>query len=147
MKIRALRSEDALAALSLYKELTGETPVAPQDHFAHVIEHPGTIVLGADVDGEIRALLTLHILPNMTYGGRPYTLIENVVTAKAFQGRGLGRAVMEHAIELAWKADAYKIMLLTGQDTGARGFYEKLGFTTDQKYGMTLRRVPTRKPA
>jgi hypothetical protein len=48
--------------------------------------------------------------------------------------------------EQAWKHDAYKILLLTGKEMGARGFYLKLGFDDDEKHGMILRRAPKRKP-
>ncbi len=51
---------------------------------------------------------------------------------------------MQAAIDAAWAADCYKIMLLTGRTAEARGFYEKLGFGTDEKWGMTIRRVPER---
>ena len=53
---------------------------------------------------------------------------------------------MQAAIDAAWAADAYKIMLLTGQNPGALGFYESLGFISDQKNGLQLRRVPPRVP-
>ena len=77
----------------------------------------------------------------------PYALIENVATARAAQRQGLGRLVMETAAEAAWARNAYKIMLLTGQTLGARGFYERLGYAADQKHGMVLRRAPQRQPA
>ncbi len=82
----------------------------------------------------------------MTYGGRPYCLAENVVTLKAYQGRGFGRKVMNALRDAAWEANAYKIMLLTGQDRGTKGFYESLGYKADQKYGMVLRQVPPYTP-
>ena len=53
---------------------------------------------------------------------------------------------MEAAAARAWAAEVYKIMLLTGQDLGARGVYEALGYTADEKFGMTLRRAPKRQP-
>ncbi|MHA1571402.1 MAG: GNAT family N-acetyltransferase [Alphaproteobacteria bacterium] len=106
--------------------------------WAALLEHPGTIVLGAEVDGLLVAIVTLHILPNMTFGGRPYALIENVVTAQAYRGRGIGRRTMEEAVAAAWAAGASKIMLLTGPKRGVRGVYEQLGFT-DEKVGMTMR--------
>ncbi|MEO1364479.1 MAG: GNAT family N-acetyltransferase [Pseudomonadota bacterium] len=90
-------------------------------------------------------MVTLHILPNMTQGGRPYALIENVVTHAEHRGAGHGRQVMEAAVAAAWAADCYKIMLLTGQTAQARGFYEALGFSADEKWGMTLRRAPLRQ--
>ena len=146
MIVRELVNADWDDAQRLYGDLTGDTPIGSSADFNAVLAHPGTRIIGAEVEGVVQSMLTLHVLPNVTYGGRPYALIENVVTAAAFRSQGLARKVMEVAIQTAWDADAYKIMLLTGQDAGARGFYEKLGFRADQKYGMALRRVPTRKP-
>ena len=76
----------------------------------------------------------------MTYGGEPYGLIENVVTARSHRGRGVGRAVLSRLIDMAWAADAYKVMLLTGTARGAQGFYRKVGFDDTDKHGMVLRR-------
>ncbi len=148
-RIRKLRKSDYDNAVALYRELSGETHVAEghsdKKHFAELLAHPGTCLFGAVVKQTIVSMLTLHTLPNMTYGGRPYCLIENVVTLRQFQGQGLAKQVMSAAIKDAWAANAYKIMLLTGQLAGAKGFYEKLGFSADQKFGMALRRVPPRE--
>jgi hypothetical protein len=35
---------------------------------------------------------------------------------------------------------------MTGTATGAQGFYEKLGYSADQKLGMQIRGVPPRNP-
>ncbi len=146
MILRPLTVDDEGDARALYADLVGSDGVADgNDSFARLLSHPGTELLGAELDGTLRAMLTLHVLPNMTQRGRPYALIENVVTASGFRGQGLGRAVMQFAVERAWAADAYKIMLLTGQDTGARPFYESIGFTAEEKFGMTLRRAPRRR--
>ena len=143
--IRAFTAADADAALTLYRHLVGDQPVADHAAFARLIAHPGTRVLG-DWAGEVaQAMVTLHILPNMTQGGRPYALIENVVTHAEHRGVGHGRQVMEAAVSAAWAADCYKIMLLTGRTAQARGFYEALGFSADEKWGMTLRRAPLRQ--
>lgn len=142
--IRALTAADTEAAMRLYGDLAGEGALAEPQAFATLLSHPGTTVLG-DWDGPVaRAMLTLHILPNMTQAGRPYALIENVVTLADHRGAGHGRRVMEAAVQMAWGADCYKIMLLTGRTAQARGFYEALGFSAEEKWGMTLRRVPVR---
>lgn len=91
-------------------------------------------------------MATLHVIPNLTFGGRAYAIVENVVTLRAYRGQGFGAAVMEAVVEAAWAANAYKVMLLTGKTMGAKGFYEKLGFTDQDKYGMTIRRAPLRQP-
>jgi len=140
MKLRTLGPEDADAACALYLELTASGRVAPRDHFAQVLAHPGTTVCGAFSGTTLAGMATLHITPNMTHGGQPYALIENVVTARSHQGQGVGRAVLTRLIKTAWVADAYKIMLLTGTARGALGFYRKVGFDDTDKHGMVLRR-------
>jgi GNAT superfamily N-acetyltransferase len=150
MVVRPLGLDDYNDAYRLYKELVGDTPVPDggvgMRQFARVIDHPGTTIYGVQRDGEIRSMATLHLLPNMTFAGRPYGLVENVVTLRAYQGQGFGRQVMTHIRDIAWEADAYKVMLLTGQAFGNKGFYEALGYTADEKHGMTMRRVPPRAP-
>ena len=145
MSVRNLTPADFDEALALYRDLVGDQPLADMDAFAELLEHPGTDVIGAEHNGRIAAMLTMHVLPNMTQAGRPYALIENVVTLQACQGQGLGRAVMEEAIRRCDAKNVYKIMLLTMQEGGAQGFYEKLGFTADDKFGMTRRRAPKRR--
>jgi len=149
--VRAATCADFAQVHALYKDLVGDTPVPDgadgQAQFATVLSHPGTSIFLAERQGRARAMVTLHLLPNMTFAARPYALIENVVTAHGYHGQGLGRAVMTHAADVAWAANAYKIMLLTGQTAGARGFYERLGYRADEKFGMTLRRAPPRRVA
>lgn len=86
-------------------------------------------------------MATLHLLPNVTWNARPYGLIENVVTSEPYRGRGLGRAVLESAIAQAWKADAFKVMLMTGQKRDAKGFYDSVGFSSEDKHAMVIRRT------
>lgn len=151
VKIREASIEDFDSVVALYGEFGNRIPVAQgRDGFAHwkaLLHHPGTTVHVAVLEDRLVAAATLHSLPNMTYGGMSYALIENVITARDQQGKGLGRQVMESAMAKAWQANAYKIMLLTGKnrkDGSVRGFYEKLGFSPDEKHGMTLRRVSGR---
>ncbi|WP_299648683.1 GNAT family N-acetyltransferase [uncultured Tateyamaria sp.] len=144
MTARALSTEDTDAALVLYQHLVGDQALAPSPAFAALLDHRGTCVIGAFEEDSLMAMATLHILPNMTQGGRSYALIENVVTHSNHRGKGHGRAVMQAVIDAAWAAGCYKIMLMTGRTAKARGFYEKLGFGADEKWGMTIRRAPVR---
>ena len=139
MTVRTLTSSDWPAAEPLYWELTKSGAVADAARFAEVLAHPGTQVAGKWVDGQLVSMATLHILPNMTYAGRPYGLVENVVTARDNQRQGYGRDVLDYLTTLAQEADCYKIMLLTGRARAARGFYEAAGFSADDKWGMTIR--------
>lgn len=143
--IRALCARDFEAAAEVYPHLASvPTPEAVADHaaFEAVLAHPGTQVLGAFVDGRLVSVLTLHVLPNMTHHGRPYALIENVVTLPEYRGQGYARALFERATEVVRAAGGYKIMLLTGRKNDAKAFYEKVGFDPDEKWGMVMR-LPT----
>lgn len=146
---RKLAAHDYDDVVVLMAELTGDIPLAEgslgRERFNQILTLDGSAMYGAEVDGTIVSAATLHILPTMTFGGRPYCLVENVVTLRTHQGKGLGGGVMTMVMDAAWAADAYKIMLLTGRTAGAKDFYEKLGFSADSKHGMTVRRAPERQ--
>mmetsp|Transcript_18519 Transcript_18519/g.30327 ORF Transcript_18519/g.30327 Transcript_18519/m.30327 type:complete len:149 (+) Transcript_18519:989-1435(+) len=140
---RPLTADDHAQVLPLYAVLGGSTD--DPGAFRTMLAHPGTTIWGSFDEASLKAMVTLHILPNLTQNGRPYALIENVASLPSARGQGHARAAMQAAIAAAWDANVYKIMLLTGQNTGAKGFYEALGFRADQKYGMQLRKVPPRQ--
>lgn len=139
--VRALTAEDWPAAQALYAELTLGPNQFEAAHFDAVLSHPGTQVFGCLSQGALCSMATLHLLPNVTWHGRPYGLVENVVTAAAHRGRGYGKAVLSHLAQVAWESDAYKLMLMTGQKRGATGFYEACGFSSEDKFAMVMRRA------
>lgn len=139
-QVRRLDRNDSAAALVLYNELTFGPPAQDAGAFEAVLDHPGTQVFGAFQGDALTAMVTLHLLPNVLWDARPYALIENVVTQAAYQRRGFGRLAMQAAIDAAWGANAYKVMLMTGQKRGATGFYEALGFSSEDKFAFVIRR-------
>jgi GNAT superfamily N-acetyltransferase len=140
---RTLTHADYAQARNLYMTLsTGHSLPSYEDGvagFHRLIHHPGTWIMATEQASEVLSMATMHVLPNMTYDMRPYVLVENVATRAAHQGRGLGRLVMDAVAQKAWSENAFKIMLLTNQARGARGFYEHLGYVADEKHGMVLR--------
>lgn len=138
-RVRPLGGEDTEAALALFVHLTEGPREVKAEAFHAVLAHPGTTVFGAEGAGELLGLATLHLLPNATFSGRPYGLIENVIVHPSQRKRGIGRQVMMAATECAWARGAYKIMLMTSKSRGARGFYESCGFSAEEKYAMVLR--------
>ena len=82
----------------------------------------------------------LAVVPNLTRGGRPFALIENVVTRTDQRGRGFGRTTMQTAIQRARAEGCYKVMLLTGRKNEAVfRFYERCGFDRHSKTAFQLR--------
>ena len=64
------------------------------------------------------------------YTGAPDAYLEELYVAPAKRGRGLGRALMERAMQAAREQGAQHMELGTSEDdTAARGLYESLGFS------------------
>jgi GNAT superfamily N-acetyltransferase len=145
MKYRKLGAEDYEDVAALFAELTGDSMARDNNQIQKVMAFAGTQIFGAEVNGSIVSMATLHLLPNLGGVRLVYGLVENVVTLRTFQKRGFGRGVMSLLIEAAWSAGAYKIMLLTGSQASASRFYEKLGFSGDSKVGMQIRNIPVRR--
>jgi GNAT superfamily N-acetyltransferase len=94
---------------------------------------PRSIV--AEDEGQVLATCVLAIIPNLTRGAQPFGLIENVVTASALRGQGIGHTLLQAALAFAWQERCYKVMLLTGRPE-AVPFYERVGFQKNIKIGL-----------
>ena len=145
LHLRPAERTDLPEILRLYGQLNPADPQpepeAASDVLAQMIDSPITRVLLALEGAQAVSTCTLVVVPNLTRRLAPYAVIENVVTDAACRGRGAGKAVMNYAIEEAWKAGCYKVMLMTGkQRDGTVAFYESLGFSADRKTGMEIRR-------
>ncbi|NKE47942.1 GNAT family N-acetyltransferase [Roseomonas frigidaquae] len=143
--IRPARAEDLAGMLELYRHLNqDDPPPAPTAAEAawHALLHSGlTTVFVAEMEARPVASCTLVIVPNLTRGGRSYGVIENVVTHAAHRQRGLGHAVLQAALDAAWAAGCYKVMLASGSKQEATlRFYEAAGFTRGGKTFFEARR-------
>lgn len=135
--VRPLRPEETPALLELYTHLHGEPLLPPeraQEVMAAIQADPGHHILVAEADGKPVGSCVALVVPNLSQGGRPYLLIENVVTHPAYRRRGVGSAVLQKALQLAIMKNCYKAMLLTGRkDAETLRFYEKAGFNSADK--------------
>lgn len=144
MTIREVADDELSALLCLYAHLHPEDEMLPLDEAAPLWktlrQDPNQQCWGAYWNGSLVAACTLIVVPNLTRGGRPYGLIENVVTHPDHRRRGFGTAVLRRALELAWERGCYKVMLLTGSRNEATlRFYEKAGFARGIKTGFLAR--------
>jgi ribosomal protein S18 acetylase RimI-like enzyme/ElaB/YqjD/DUF883 family membrane-anchored ribosome-binding protein len=136
--IRRAAVADLPAMLALYRRLNPDDPAAdaikPEEAWQKLLASPLVRIFVAETEGEIASSCTLVVVPNITRGARPYAFIENVVTDAGQRRRGLGRAVIAAALDAAWKADCYKVMLATGsQKPETLQFYERAGFVRGGK--------------
>lgn len=140
--MRRIRREELDTLLALYKHLHRKDAPLPQRStldalWTSIMADPRLFYFVGELDGAIISSCTLSIIPNLTRGGRPYGLIENVVTNAKHRNRGFGTAVLRRALQATWDANCYKVMLLTGsKEDSAFGFYEGAGFRRGIKTGF-----------
>lgn len=148
MILRLATQDDLAQVVQLYRHLIPEEEPCDlntaEASFTQLMQWHGSGIIVAEIDGAIMASSTLIVIPNLTRGGKPYGLIENVVTHSDARRRGLGRKVLHFAAEQAWAAGCYKVMLLTGTDRpDNHAFYAAAGFE-QSKTGFQMRRHPKR---
>ncbi len=142
--IRHAAHDDLPQVLDLYRHLHPEEEL-PTEHanrvWAALLASSVVTVIVAQAGEQLVSSCTLAIVPNLSRGGRSYAVIENVVTRADYRRQGLGRRVLARAINLAWQADCYKVLLATGSKRDSTlHFYEGAGFQRDAKTYFEIRR-------
>lgn len=149
--IRRATVDDLPALLALYPHLDPADRIPSLEvalsRFSALSRITGSVILVAVSDEAIVASCTLIVVPNLTRNGQPYGLIENVVTHADYRARGFGKRLLQSAVDAAWQADCYKVMLLTGsKKQSTLEFYASAGFEQN-KTGFQVRRIPPRREA
>jgi GNAT superfamily N-acetyltransferase len=148
MVIRPALSGDLPQLLALYPHLNPADRIpsleVAERRLDELQRYRGSAILIGIVDTSMIASCTLIVIPNLTRGGQPYGLIENVVTHADHRGRGYGQQLLQAAVTAAWDADCYKVMLMTGsKKPSTLAFYASAGFEQN-KTGFQARRLPQR---
>ena len=149
--IRAAHASDLEGLLKLYPQLNPSDEEISLDlaasRLGDINQLPGSAVLLGLLGNDLVASCTLIVIPNLTRAGRPYALIENVVTDALHRGRGYGTRILRAAVDAAWGAGCYKVMLLSGsKQPSTLKFYENAGFE-QSKTGFQMRRMSARQDA
>jgi GNAT superfamily N-acetyltransferase len=126
-QIRELTPELVRAVGSLVAELS-ETARAPtSSELADILASPATVLFGASWDDEIIGMATL-VLVRVPAGQR--ATIEDVIMVNSHRGHGIGRALVQTALERAEAAGARKVDLSCHPKRfAANRLYQHLGFT------------------
>jgi ribosomal protein S18 acetylase RimI-like enzyme len=137
--IVAMLADDALGR----ERESPDEPLLPSyyETFAAIERDPNNSLIVAYQDDAVVGALQLSFMPSISYRGSWRATIENVRTSNALRGRGIGRALIEHAIARA-RAHGCRIVQLTTDKrrTDALRFYERLGFAASHE-GMKLHLV------
>lgn len=145
MQVRRAQSADFARVMELYRQLQPADPVLTDGSdravFEHVLRESWLNLYVLEVRGQIQSTCYLNVIPNLTRSARPYGIIENVVTDAAARRNGYGKRIIAYALETAWAAGCYKVMLQTGsQKESTHAFYSACGFSADDKHAYIARR-------
>lgn len=143
--IRAATRGDLAGLLELYRYLHPDDPqldpAAAEPAWSALLTSGLTTVFVAELVERLLSSCTLAIVPNLSRGAKPYAVIENVVTHPDHRRTGLGRAVLQAALDIAWQADCYKVVLATGsRQVATLRFYDGVGFVRGGKTYFEIRR-------
>ena len=142
VNIREARDADLPAVLALYAQpglddgdvLSHDEARAVWQQFARYPNY--RLFVAQDASGEIVASYALLVMHNLAHRGTPSAIAEDVVVSPAQQGRGIGRALMAHALAQARAAGCYKLALSSNaKRESAHAFYRSLGF---QQHGLSF---------
>jgi GNAT superfamily N-acetyltransferase len=97
--------------------------------FTEICSQPNRSLLVAAVAENVLGMADLVVVANLTHGGRPWAIVENVIVDENCRNGGIGRALMGEALARAERAGCYKVQLLSRKNrSGAHAFYARLGF-------------------
>ena len=138
-RVRSARRGDAEALALLLAEL-GYPGAADTSTVHWVLSHPEMdVIVAADAMDKPVGMITLSHRPQLRMKGRIVTIDELVVSA-TWRRKGVGRALMKHALERARVLTAKRVELHThkGRGEAVRAFYESCGFQEADSLVMRL---------
>ena len=128
--IRPWEPRDRPAVQALLKLLSEDAEVTASDAPAYVAERDGAVV----------GMVTLCVFTTLT-GAKAY--LDHLVVAPGSRGSGIGRALVEYAIERARDAEASRVDLTANATKHAgHALYRSLGFEERQTSNFPLRIAP-----
>jgi ribosomal protein S18 acetylase RimI-like enzyme len=143
--IRRLQECGLPGLLSLHAHLHRSDDPQPDDEavkdvWDEIVRGSHFYCFGGYVEGLLVSSCTLAVVPNLTRGCRPYGVIENVVTHREHRNRGWAKAILHHALEMAWQRRCHKVVLTTGRtDEEIVRFYEGVGFDSQNRRAFVAR--------
>jgi GNAT superfamily N-acetyltransferase len=111
-----------------------------REAFAAIERDPNQLLAVADRSGDVIGVLQLSFIPGLTRRGMWRGQIEGVRVAASERASGIGRAMLEWAIEECRRRGCGLVQLTSDKRrSAAHGFYEALGFeATHQGYKLSL---------
>ena len=142
VRIREATEQDLETILAIYRDAGIETCGKPslesaRRAFRRMASYPSYKVYVAEMGGRVCGTYALLIMDNLANGGAPSAVVEDVAVLRSWQGKGIGKIMMETAIRACKEGGCYKMALSSNATrTGAHKFYESLGFV---RHGFSFR--------
>ncbi|HEY9103973.1 GNAT family N-acetyltransferase [Chitinimonas sp.] len=126
---------DIPALLYLYTQFDSEPQPIVEPHAAMLqferIKNMGEVLV-AEADGQIVGCCSLYICSSLLHGARPFGLIEHVVVDPGHRRQGMGRALLQEALQIAASRNCYTVMLSSSSlRSEEHAFYAACGFDAD----------------
>jgi GNAT superfamily N-acetyltransferase len=143
VEVRPLLAEDLELAMDLISEFKlPEVQKLTKNDIRNIysrISSSGGAVVGAFQNNVMVGTCTVNICANLSWSGRPYSIIENVIVTKEAQGQGIGKYLLLFSKHFAASKNCHKVALMT-HDTNVAdtSLYTSAGFT-DDKVGYQTR--------
>lgn len=136
--VREAEKKDLNGLLLLYQQLHNSQVAINFDDLAElwnqILQDQNHHIIVEEEDGTIVSSCVCVIIPNLTHNQRPYALIENVITDKAYRKKGFATKCLDYAKKIAIQKKCYKMMLLTGSRMDATlQFYRNAGYNSEDK--------------
>ncbi|MEH0819688.1 MULTISPECIES: GNAT family N-acetyltransferase [unclassified Micromonospora] len=130
----ALLADDVLGKARDFTEVDE----AYERAFADITADPRNHLIVADEAGELVGCMQITYIPGLGRHGAERSLIESVRVRSDLRGRGLGRRMMEWAVDQARQRGCALVQLTTDKTRAdAHRFYRNLGFVPSHE-GMKL---------
>ena len=140
---RKATKKDVSALLKLYEQLNPDDKhidLSLANNIWRKIKTNNIEYFVALDDKKIIASCYICIIPNLTRGGKSIGFIENVITDQQYRKKGIGKRIIEMAIEHAKENNCYKVLLQSSNyREGAHLFYKSIGFDGESKRAFELR--------
>jgi GNAT superfamily N-acetyltransferase len=135
--IRSAVADDVPAIVAmLADDPLGATRESPDDMepyrtaYERLRSDPNQFLMVAERDGTVVGTVQLTVVPGLSRRGSTRSIIEGVRVHSSERGQGLGRQLIEWAIEESRQQNCRLVQLTSdAARTDAHRFYEQLGFT------------------
>lgn len=138
IKIRKLQRRDIhngfLLSLDSLRKTSHIKPKKADIIFDKISKDPNYVIYVAEYNGEIIGATTLLIEQKFIHDGGKVGHIEDVVVRKEYQGKGVGKKIVNLLLKHAQKKGCYKTILDCSDELIP--FYESIGF---RRYSNSMR--------